>query len=229
MTAFKITQTDSSVVLGVYAGDSEAEAIDAMARDAGYADADSMNAATGGSSDDLELSPLKASLEVHDVFREHEAGSDGFIMALDALGSSDTSRDEIKRIALFVKDVHDNDIDRAEAFVTTWQDEDWWLDSIGRCSGVMRREEHSDNANELARHVISGVVENFEVNGPMGSPTADWGADEAVAVYLDNGTIEHESGDGDTVEIVQTEISSAVMSAVTSRVSAWWLVPSVTA
>lgn len=38
MSKYLITNTRSGVALGVYEGNSEAEALDAMARDAGYSD-----------------------------------------------------------------------------------------------------------------------------------------------------------------------------------------------
>lgn len=38
MSKYEITNTRSGLVLGVYEGATEAEALDAMARDAGYAD-----------------------------------------------------------------------------------------------------------------------------------------------------------------------------------------------
>ena len=38
MTKFQIEQTASGIILGIFEGNSEAEALDAMAQDAGYRD-----------------------------------------------------------------------------------------------------------------------------------------------------------------------------------------------
>ena len=47
MRTYEISNTIGGVILGVYEGETEQDALDAMARDAGYKDAADMEAATG--------------------------------------------------------------------------------------------------------------------------------------------------------------------------------------
>lgn len=49
----------SGVVLGTYAGATAEEALDALARDAGYADHAAACAATGGDGSDLDVYPAE--------------------------------------------------------------------------------------------------------------------------------------------------------------------------
>jgi hypothetical protein len=51
MNAYRIENTTSGIVLGVYQADTEAEALDAMARDAGYTSTAAMIAAVGPDND----------------------------------------------------------------------------------------------------------------------------------------------------------------------------------
>jgi hypothetical protein len=51
MTTYTITNRTSGLVLGVYQGATEAEALDAMARDAGYRDFADASEVTGDESD----------------------------------------------------------------------------------------------------------------------------------------------------------------------------------
>jgi len=72
MTAFIITQPASGVVLGAFEGETAADAVDAMARDAGYDDAADMNSINNDDDpDDLDVTASPASIELHDAFYEH--------------------------------------------------------------------------------------------------------------------------------------------------------------
>lgn len=53
--AFKISNPASGVILGVYPGDTEAEALDSLARDAGYRDYAAACGVTGDDPDDPDL------------------------------------------------------------------------------------------------------------------------------------------------------------------------------
>lgn len=52
---FTISARSTGLVLGTYVGKTEAEALDAMARDAGYIDFDAASDVAGGSSSDFDV------------------------------------------------------------------------------------------------------------------------------------------------------------------------------
>lgn len=60
MTTFRIENTISGVVLGDYDGATEAEALDAMARDAGYADYAALCEVAPAKEGEISVKPVNA-------------------------------------------------------------------------------------------------------------------------------------------------------------------------
>lgn len=116
---YRIAQPASGVVLGVYEAQDEFTAIDALAQDQGYRDADHMDSITGEySRDQLDTVPVDA---IHWAYQEYQLGSQRFVEYVEAHCGYDMSRDEIKRLGAKCA--------TAEEFEHKWENDRDWIDS----------------------------------------------------------------------------------------------------
>lgn len=115
---YEITNAKSGLVLARYYAETEAAALEALARDAGYetyAEACEVAPADTGEIVVTEIMPL------HEIYENYQPGSTGFQIAVETHCGFEISRTEIEAIARKAK--------TADEFQRIWEYESWWLDA----------------------------------------------------------------------------------------------------